>query len=161
MAKITMIAAVGKNNELGNDNKLLWHLPEDLKFFKEQTIGKKVILGRKTLESLKKLLPGRKHLVLTHNNLEESEWLQVFNNTDDLIEYLKGIDEEVMVIGGAKIYQEFLPYATKLIITEIEEKAPADAYFPKINKEDWQKEVLCTHSYNNIDYKHTIYTRKK
>lgn len=161
MAKITMIAAVGKNDELGNDNKLLWHLPEDLKFFKEQTIGKKVILGRKTLESLKKLLPGRKHLVLTHNNLEESEWLQVFNNTDDLIEYLKGIDEEVMVIGGAKIYQEFLPYATKLIITEIEEEAPADAYFPKINKEDWQKEVLCTHSYNNIDYKHIIYTRKK
>ena len=161
MAKITMIAAVGKNNELGKDNKLLWHLPEDLKFFKEQTIGKKVILGRKTLESLKKLLPGRKHLVLTHNNLEESEWLQVFNNTDDLIEYLKGIDEEVMVIGGAKIYQEFLPYATKLIITEIEEEAPADAYFPKINKEDWQKEVLCTHSYNNIDYKHIIYTRKK
>ncbi len=161
MAKITMIAAIGKNNELGNDNKLLWHLPEDLKFFKAQTIGKKVILGRKTLESLKKLLPGRKHLVLTHNNLEESEWLQVFHNTDDLIEYLKGIDEEVMVIGGAKIYQEFLPYATKLIITEIEETAPADAYFPEIDKEDWQKEVLCTHSYNNIDYKHIIYTRKK
>ena len=70
MADITMIAAIGKNNELGKENNLLWHLPEDLKFFKEQTIGKKVILGRKTLESLPGLLPKRVHLVLTSQDLE-------------------------------------------------------------------------------------------
>lgn len=161
MAKITMIAAIGKNNELGKDNKLLWHLPEDLKFFKEQTIGKKVILGRKTLESLPGLLPKRVHLVLTRKNLEEKESLKVFHSTEEILKYLNTLDEEVMIIGGSKIYNEFLPYATKLILTEIEEEQAADAYFPKINKEEWQKEILCSHNYNNINYKHVIYIRKK
>lgn len=159
MAIITLIAAIGKNNELGKDNKLLWHLKEDLKFFKEQTIGKEVILGRKTLESLPKLLPKRKHLVLTHQNLEENEQLQVFHSIEELQKYLQDKDEEVVVIGGAKIYQEFLPKANKLILTEIDASKEADAYFPTFNKEEWQKELLCTHQDNGITYSHIIYKR--
>lgn len=159
MATITLIAAIGKNNELGKDNKLLWHLKEDLKFFKEQTIGKEVILGRKTLESLPKLLPKRKHLVLTHQNLEENEQLQVFHSIEELQKYLQDKDEEVVVIGGAKIYQEFLPKANKLILTEIDASKEADAYFPTFNKEEWQKELLCTHQDNGITYSHIIYKR--
>ncbi len=159
MATITLIAAIGKNNELGKDNKLLWHLKEDLKFFKEQTIGKEVILGRKTLESLPKLLPKRKHLVLTHQNLEENEQLQVFHSIEELQKYLQDKDEEVVVIGGAKIYQEFLPKANKLILTEIDASKEADTYFPTFNKEEWQKELLCTHQDNGITYSHIIYKR--
>ena len=132
MATITLIAAIGDNNCLGKDNKLLWHIPEDLKFFKEHTIGKQIILGRKTLESLPGLLPKRKHLVLTHQNLKESENLKTFSNLNDLLKYLAPLEEEVMVIGGAKVYEDFLLYAHKLNITVISENVEADAYFPTI-----------------------------
>lgn len=159
MADITMIAAIGKNNELGKENNLLWHLPEDLKFFKEQTIGKKIILGRKTLESLPGLLPKRVHLVLTSQSLEESDRLKVFHNVNELLQYLNTIDEEVMVIGGVKIYKEFLPYADKLILTEIDEEKEADTFFPEFDKTKYQKNTLCTHEETGIKYSHVIYTK--
>lgn len=159
MATLTLIAAVGKNNELGKDNKLIWHIPDDMKFFKEQTINKKIILGRKTLESLPGLLPKRIHLVLTHQSLKEKENLKVYNNIEDLLDYLDTINEEVMVIGGAKIYEEFLPKANKVILTEIEETSPADAYFPKLNKNNWTRKVLATKEYNGIIYHHVIYEK--
>lgn len=161
MATITLIAAIGKNNELGKDNELIWHIPDDMKFFKEQTINKKIILGRKTLESLNGLLPKRIHLVLTHQKLEEQENLKVYNNISDLLNYLNTLDEEVMVIGGAKIYEEFLPYANKVVLTEIEATAKADAYFPKLDKTKWKKEALVTKEYNGITYHHVIYERLK
>lgn len=161
MAKITLIAAIGKNNELGKDNKLLWHLKEDLKFFKEQTINKKIILGRKTLESLPGLLPKRVHLVLTSQNLEENDRVKVFHTINELIKYLNTIDEEVMVIGGGKIYKEFLPYATTLILTEIEEETEADTFFPEFNKKLFTKETISTHEENGIKYSHIIYKRLK
>ena len=159
MATLTLIAAVGKNNELGKDNKLIWHIPDDMKFFKEQTINKKIILGRKTHESLPGLLPKRIHLVLAHQSLKEKENLKVYNNTEDLLDYLDTINEEVMVIGGAKIYEEFLPKANKVILTEIEETSPADAYFPKLNKNNWTRKVLATKEYNGITYHHVIYEK--
>lgn len=159
MATLTLIAAVGKNNELGKDNKLIWHIPDDMKFFKEQTINKKIILGRKTLESLPGLLPKRIHLVLTLQSLKEKENLKVYNNIEDLLDYLDTINEEVMVIGGAKIYEEFLPKANKVILTEIEETSPADAYFPKLNKNNWTRKVLATKEYNGITYHHVIYEK--
>lgn len=161
MATLTLIAAVGKNNELGKDNELIWHIPEDMKFFKEQTINKKIILGRKTLESLPGLLPKRIHLVLTHQKLKETENLKVYNNIDDLLNYLNTLDEEVMVIGGAKIYEEFLPYTDKVILTEIEDSSKADTYFPSLKETIWEKEVLSSHEYNGIKYHHTVYKRKQ
>lgn len=161
MAILTLIAAVGKNNELGKDNELIWHIPEDMKFFKEQTINKKIVLGRKTLESLPGLLPKRIHLVLTHQKLKETENLKVYNNIDDLLNYLNTLDEEVMVIGGAKIYEEFLPYADKVILTEIEDSSKADTYFPSLKETIWKKEVLSSHEYNGIKYHHTVYKRKQ
>mgnify|MGYP003430593614 FL=1 len=94
MKNITMIAAVGKNLELGKDNKLLWHLPEDLKFFKEQTMGKPIIMGKKTLDSLPILLPGRLHLVLTHQQLEETDQVKVFRDLDSLVEFIKELNQE-------------------------------------------------------------------
>jgi dihydrofolate reductase len=161
MKNITMIAAVGKNLELGKDNHLLWRLPEDLKFFKEQTMGKPIIMGKKTLDSLPRLLPGRLHLVLTHQQLEETEQVKVFRDIDSLIDFIKTLDQEVMVIGGAQVYKQMLELSDKMILTEIDAETEADAYFPEFNKEEWEQEVLCSHEENGIKYKHLVYQKKR
>lgn len=161
MKNITMIAAVGKNLELGKDNELLWRIPEDLQFFKQQTLGKKIVMGKKTLDSLPGLLPKRTHIVLTHQELEPSERLIVFHDITELKEYLQQLREEVMIIGGAQIYQQFIDDADKLVLTEIDGEKEADVYFPSFNKNDWDQEILCEHQYEDIKYKHLVYTRKK
>ena len=161
MKNVTMIAAVGKNLELGKDNKLLWHLPEDLRFFKEQTMGKPIIMGKKTLDSLPRLLPGRLHLVLTHQQLEETEQIKVFRDLDSLVEFIKELNQEVMVIGGAQVYKQMLDYSDKMILTEIDAETDADAYSPSFNKEEWNQEVLCSHEENGIKYKHLVYQKKR
>ncbi len=161
MKNITMIAAVGKNLELGKDNELLWRIPEDLQFFKQQTLGKKIVMGKKTLDSLPGLLPKRTHIVLTHQEVEPSERLIVFHDIQDLKKYLEQLREEVMIIGGAQIYQQFIDDADKLVLTEIDGEKEADVYFPSFDKNDWDKEVLCEHQHEDIKYKHLIYTRKK
>lgn len=162
MKDITLIAAIGKNLELGKNNELIWHLPEDLKFFKEQTLNKPIIMGKNTLKSLPKMLPNRLHLVLTHQNLEENEQLKVFHTKEELLEYIKTLDSEVMVIGGGQIYKQFLPHATKLILTEIEaeDKSEEIIYFPKFNKEEWDRKELCHHEHEPIKYTHVQYTKR-
>lgn len=161
MKNITMIAAVGKNRELGKDNKLLWHLPEDLKFFKEQTMGKPIIMGKKTLDSLPRLLPGRLHLVLTHQQIEETEQIKVFRDIESLVEFIKILDQEVMVIGGAQVYKQMLELSDKMILTEVDDEKEADVYFPEFNKEEWSQELLCSHEENGIKYKHLVYQKKR
>lgn len=161
MMNVTMIAAVGKNLELGKDNKLLWHLPEDLQFFKEQTMGKPIIMGKKTLDSLPRLLPGRLHLVLTHQQLEETEQIKVFRDLDSLVEFIKELNQEVMVIGGAQVYKQMLDYSDKMILTEIDAETEADAYFPSFNKDEWEQEVLCSHEDKGIKYRHLVYQKKR
>ena len=157
---ITLIAAIGKNNELGKDNKLLWHIPEDLNFFKKNTMNKKIIMGINTLNSLPKLLPGRKHIVLTHRNLELDPEILVFHSITELLEYIKSLNEEVMVIGGVQIYKQMIEYANKLIITKIDETKEADTFFPKIDDNEWNSELLSEHEYKDIKYKHLIYKKK-
>ena len=161
MMNVTMIAAVGKNLELGKDNKLLWHLPEDLKFFKEQTMGKPIIMGKKTLDSLPRLLPGRLHLVLTHQEIEPNEQIKVFRSIDSLVDFISTLDQEVMVIGGAQVYKQMLDFSDKMILTEVDAETPADVYFPTFDKNAWEQEVLCEHQHEDIKYKHLVYTRKK
>ena len=154
-----MIAAVGKNLELGKNNDLIWHFKEDMKFFREQTMGKPIVMGIKTLESLPKLLPGRKHIVLTTRNLELDSAILVVHSIDELLE--KVIDyPEVMVIGGASIYRQLLEYSDKLILTEIDSDADADVYFPSFDKREWNSEVVGEHIEDDISYKHLVYTRK-
>lgn len=161
MKNITMIAAVGKNLELGKDNELLWRIPEDLQFFKQQTVGKKIVMGKKTLDSLPGLLPKRTHIVLTHQEIEPSERLMVFHDITELKAYLQQLREEVMIIGGAQIYQQFIDDADKLVLTEIDGEKEADVYFPSFDKNEWNQEVLCEHQHEDIKYKHLVYTRKK
>ncbi len=161
MKNITMIAAVGKNLELGKNNNLIWHIKEDLQFFKEQTMGKPIVMGRKTLESLPKLLPGRKHIVLTRQNIDLDERILVVHSKEELLDYIKSHKEEFMIIGGASIYKEMLPDADKLILTEIDaEDKDADAYFPSFNKEEWDRVELSSHTEATPHYKHLVYTRK-
>lgn len=159
MKRITIIAAIGKNNELGKNNDLIWKIPEDLKFFKEQTLNKPIVMGKNTLDSLPGLLPNRLHLVLTHQKIEETEQLKVFNNYEKLLEFIDKLDEEVMIIGGAQIYKMFIDIADKLVLTEIDAIEEADTYFPIFNKKIWQKETISTHIFNDIKYTHVIYKK--
>lgn len=160
MTKITLIAAIGRNNELGKGNDLIWKIPADLAFFKEHTINKKIIMGKNTLDSLPRLLPKRLHLVLTHQNIEENEQLKVFHDIKELDKYLEELDEEVMVIGGAQIYKQFIDRADSIILTEIDDEANADTYFPSFNKDEWQNEILSENEYDGTKYKHVVYVKK-
>ena len=163
MKNITMIAAIGKNNELGKNNDLIWKFKEDMQFFKEQTMGKPMAMGYKTFYSLRggKPLPGRKHIVLTSRNLEENPQIIIVRSLEELLKYIEEYKEEVMIIGGASIYKAMLEYADKLVLTEIDaEDKEADAFFPEFNKEEWNNEILSEHEENNIKYKHLVYKRK-
>ena len=156
----TIIAAIGKNNELGRDNNLIWSLKGDLKFFKEKTTNHTIIMGRKTFESLPKMLPNRHHVVLTRNKIENNE-VEVFNDIQKLLEHFRDSEEELFIIGGASIYKTFLPYANKMYLTHIDEECSnADAYFPKFDRELWEVKELLSTEENNIKYSHVLYKRK-
>jgi dihydrofolate reductase len=160
---ITIIAAIGRNNELGKNNDLIWSLPSDLKFFKEQTLGAKVAMGKNTLESLPKLLPGRKHIVLSLDNNfnKDVTGVIVYNNKDEFMNYCKSSEENIFIIGGASIYAMFVDLADVLILTEIDaEDKEAQVYFPKFDKTKYTKEVLGSNSDNGINYTHVKYTKK-
>ena len=161
MENLFLIAAIGKNNELGKDNNLIWHLKEDLKYFKKMTTGKTIIMGRKCFESLPGLLPNRKHIILTNNKDYMVPGATIMHDTSEVLEYVKNTSEECFIIGGAKIYEEFLPYASVLYLTEIDAEADADVYFPKFDKELYDKEVLEKLNDNNISYAFTVYKKKK
>jgi len=154
-----MIVAIGKNNEIGKDNKLLWHLPNDLKFFKEITINKIVIMGRKTFESLPGKLPKRKQLIITNNKNYVCD-AKVCHTIESVLEYITKTSEECFIIGGASIYQEFLPYAKYLYITKVDDIKASDAFFPKINEDDYHIILLGKNEDNGIKYKHYKYVRK-
>ena len=158
---ITLIAAVGKNLELGKDNTLIWSIPEDLKFFRENTMGKTIVMGINTLKSLPKLLPNRKHVVLTRKNIELDPSIVVVHSIDELLSYIELLGEEVMIIGGAQIYSQMIEYANKMLLTEIDDSKDSDVYFPSFSLDDWDREVISEHRYNDINYSHVTYTRKK
>ena len=160
MNTITIIAAIGKNNELGYKNDLIWHLPNDLKFFKEKTTGKSIVMGYNTFLSLPRLLPNRKHIVLSEKKIDNEEVTTV-NNLDDLIKLIKSIDEEVFIIGGASVYAQFANIADKMYLTEVDNEFDlADVYFPEINKTEWNITEIGSNEDNNIKYKHMEYRRK-
>ena len=158
--KLTMIAAIGKNNELGKDNKLLWHLPQDMKFFREQTKGHTIIMGRKTFESLPGMLPKRHHIVISRSHPDLPEEVEIFESPDDFIEAYQDTKEEIFVIGGAMIYKEFLPCAYRLLLTEIDQAYDADAFFPKFDQEDYTKTILTDITEEGVHYHHIEYKRK-
>lgn len=162
---INIIAAIGKNNELGKDNSLIWNIPKDLKFFREKTKNSIIVMGRNTFNSLPRILPGRKHIILssTNNfNKEINDDVIVINNKEDLINLCKKISEnnEVFIIGGASLYSMFIDIADVLYITHIEKvEETADVYFPKIDEAKWKKNILANDEDNNIKFSWVEYTK--
>ncbi len=160
MKNISIIAAIGKNLELGKNNQLIWKFKEDMQFFKKYTINKPIVMGYNTFISLPKLLPNRLHIVLTSKKIELGEQVIVVNSIDELLEKIINYPE-VMVIGGASIYKQMLEYSDKMYLTEIDAEAKdADVYFPKFNKKEWDSKLLSEQVEDNIKFKHLVYTRK-
>lgn len=158
---ITMIALIGENNELGFKNDLLIRIPEDMKFFRKETINKPIVMGLNTLKSLNGLLPNRKHIVLTHQDLEENKNLVVCHSMEELLFYLKTLKEEIMVIGGGMVYKQMIDYANKMLITKVDKTFEADVYFPNIDDNDWNVNVLKDYKYHDISYRRLCYQRKR
>ena len=157
---ISMICSVGKNMELGKKNNLIWHIPSDMKFFKETTMGHTVLMGRKTYESIPNGLPGRKMVVLSSKNIFGD--ILVVSNIDEILNKYLNNDEELFIIGGASVYSKFLDYADIMYLTEVDATDDeADAFFPKFDKNEWDKVVIDSGCYNNINYQMCKYTRKK
>lgn len=159
--KLSIIAAIGKNGELGKDNNLIWHLKGDMKFFKEVTLGHTIIMGRKTFESLPKLLPKRKHLVLSKSNIEIPK-VEVYHDIDSFLNNYQNSNKEIFNIGGASIYKALLDYTEKIYLTEIDASAQADTYFPKFNKNNYKTTILgvSQDQETGIKYKHVLYKRR-
>lgn len=137
---ISIIAAVAKNNIIGGDNKLLWHIPEDLKHFKDLTSNHTIIMGRKTFESLPGVLPKRHHIVLTKdkNYTVDSDSVTIVHNFKKIVDKYETSEEEIFVIGGGEIYSAFLPYCKNLYLTKIDEDFKGDTSFPEIKPSEWK-----------------------
>jgi dihydrofolate reductase len=136
MLKLISIAAIGRNNELGKDNDLLWHLPDDFKRFKKMTTGHYIIMGRKTFESFPKPLPNRTHVVITRQENYPSQDCIVVKNLDEAINTVKH-QKVAFVIGGGEIYKQFMPLVDELELTEVEGEFEADTYFPDVDENLW------------------------
>ena len=162
MEHVVLIAAIGENLELGKKNQLIWHLKDYLKFFKEKTMGHDIIMGYQTFCSLPKLLPGRKHIVLTHRNINFLEGVIVCHSLDEVKAYIKSQKKDCYIIGGASVYREMLDDCEKMYLTKIEASdKEADAYFPNFLESEFEMRTLAEHQENNICYKHLEYVRKK
>jgi dihydrofolate reductase len=149
---LSIISAIGKNNELGKKNDLLWNLPADMKHFRETTRGHTVVMGQKTFESLGRdengnqvgrLLPNRRNIILTQDTNFKKEGAEIAYSIEELMNLLKSttkIDEEIFIIGGGQIYKLFIDKADKLYITHVNESFPdAEIFFPVIEENKWQK----------------------
>lgn len=161
---LSIIVAKAKNNIIGKDNKLLWKLPADLQRFKELTTGHTIIMGRKTFESLGRVLPNRKHIVFTQNPdfKVNDENVQVVHSMLEIQEYIES-EEECFVIGGAMIYNLLMPYVNKMYITQIDKDFEGDAFFPRIDETKWkevEREKGVKDENNNLDYEFVVYEKK-
>ena len=144
---ISLIAAISKNYVLGMNGKMPWHLPEDFAWFKQQTIGKPVILGRKTFDSFGgKPLPKRHHFVISRYAQQNTENVTWVSSLEDAIKQAKEItDGEIMVLGGGEIYSQAMQYVDRLYLTEIDAVYEGDAFFPNFDLSKWQKKIISEH----------------
>ena len=158
---LSIIVAKASNDVIGSDNKLLWHISDDLKRFKEITSGHTIIMGRKTFESLPKVLPNRHHIVITRDKSfkVDSPDVEVIND----INRFENSKEEVFIIGGGEIYKAFLPNSDKIYLTRVYKDFNGDTKFPEINLEDWfidyESETLVNES-NNLKFDYINLVRK-
>lgn len=159
MQNLSLIVAVAHNNVIGINNTLPWHLPEDLKHFRALTTGHHIIMGRKTYESLGRLLPGRTTVIVTRNKDYKLEGALVAHSLEAAVDLCLN-DDEAFVIGGAELYQDGLKLANKLYITEVDLEVAGDAFFPAIDQQLWQETSREAHtSAQGLPFTYLIYTR--
>lgn len=161
---LSIIVAKANNNIIGGNNKLLWHLSKDLKRFKEITTGNTIIMGRKTFESLPKILPNRHHVVITSNKdfKVDSDRVTIVNNIEEIVDKYKDSVEEAFIIGGGEIYNILLPYTNKLYLTRIYKDFEGDTYFPNIDLSNWEvsyKSEVFSDEEENLTYDFINLTR--
>jgi dihydrofolate reductase len=140
--RVSLIVAMASNRTIGLDGGMPWHIPEDLKYFKQVTLGAPIVMGRKTYEAIGRALPGRANIVVTRDTAFAGVGIDVVHTLEaalkkaEAIATLEGRDE-IFIIGGAQIYQQALPLADRLYVTEIHQSLDGDAAFPEINRADW------------------------
>ncbi|MCL7754555.1 dihydrofolate reductase [Polaribacter sp. Z022] len=161
---ITIIAAIAKNNALGKDNDLIWHLPADLKRFKKRTSGHHILMGRNTFESIGKPLPNRTTIIITRNKNYFKDGCLIAHSLEEAIEMVKN-DDDIFIIGGAQIYKETIEkdLADQLDITLVHHKFEADAFFPEIDLNIWEeskREDFVADEKNIYDYSFVSYSKK-
>ena len=166
--RLALIVAAAENDVIGRDNKLPWHLPEDLGYFKRVTMGKPIVMGRKTFESIGRPLPGRSNLVIRRNPDWQAEGVRTLPTVEAALALAREIAlidgaEELMVIGGAEIYAAALPLADRIYLTRVHAEVAGDAHLPEIDWAEWRELARERHSAgesNPYDYSFVIYARK-
>ncbi|KKQ20841.1 MAG: Dihydrofolate reductase [Candidatus Nomurabacteria bacterium GW2011_GWA1_37_20] len=160
---ISLIAAIGKNNELGKNNTLVWSMPTDLKYFRKTTSGHPVIMGRKTFESIGRPMPNRRNIVITRDQNYKKDGIEVAHSLEEALNLVPHKKEEIFIIGGAEIYKQAMPIADKLYITHIEaEDKDADAFFPEIIPIVWNeisREERKKDEKNSFNYTFSVYKK--
>jgi len=142
---ISLIVAASTNNVIGNDGKLPWRLSGDLKRFKAVTMGKPIVMGRKTFDSIGRPLPGRQNIVMTRQNGFVADGCDVVQSTAEAVE-VAGAAEEIMVIGGSQVYAAFLPMAERVYLTRVHAEVEGDAFFPSLDHAEWRESGSATYS---------------
>jgi dihydrofolate reductase len=160
---ISLIVAVDENNGMGYNNKLPWHLPEDLLYFREKTLGQVVVMGRKTHESIGRALPNRFNIVLTRQaTVAFDEKAYPVKSIEDILEVDKAVGREIFIIGGAQIYEQFLPHADKIYLTKINKSFRADTYFPSLDIDEWEIQSIIPGSPDaQYDHEFMTFERRK
>ncbi|MFY4776836.1 dihydrofolate reductase [Metabacillus sp. RGM 3146] len=161
---ISFLLAMDKNRLIGKDNDLPWRLPADLAYFKKVTMGHKIVMGRKTFESMGRPLPGRDNIILTRDPSFEQEGAEVIHSAEAFLKQVQESEEEIFVIGGAEIFKWFLPYCERMYITEIGEEFEGDRYFPEVDEGEWEVNSRIKgikDEKNPYDYEFLIYNRKQ
>ena len=155
-----MIACVSRDGGLGKGNGLLWRFPEDQKFFRDTTMGAVVVMGSNTFDSIGRVLPGRENVVLSRFEVD-ADGVKVFHDKAKLDEYLTGLEGEKFIIGGASLYEAYLPEAEVVYLTEVNAEKPADVFFPQFDRSLYDAEVLQTGETQGVKYRIVKYSRKE
>ena len=169
MVRLSVMVAAAENGVIGRDNSLPWHLPEDLRYFKRVTMGKPVIMGRRTFESIGQPLPGRANIVISRNARFSPQGVKVVASLDEALAYAEGLAlvdglDEVVVIGGAEIYRLAIPRADRLYITVVHASVEGDTLLPPIRWADWRetgRERRTAGGGNPYDYSFVVYDRAR
>jgi dihydrofolate reductase len=159
---IAIVVAASENNVIGKDNQLIWHLPADLRYFKNLTMGHPILMGRKTYDSIGKPLPGRTTVIITRqHNLQVPDCI-VTNSLDEAIAEAQKIDQDVYIIGGAEIYKQAITKADTIYLTRVHHYFDGDAYFPELAKNEW--EAISSEDHESDDknkYSYSFITLKR